>query len=281
MIATLLAGLLAVAAEKAPPPVLQGSGKWNVDYAPTNCTLGKRFADGKPGDEDDTILMFRAIPLEDSVEVLLGLQSFATDFRRGDAQVSLSSGGSATRGYEGYPTKTRGRYLVKMRVLRSMFETLPRDTQLTLALDAKAHSRTLHLVNASAAFAALDTCNDATAKQWGIDPSERQRIATPATPVGGGEASWLKESDYPSSAVMSGAQGATIVLFAIGTDGGVGDCRVVVTSGVKALDEQVCQAVTRRARYRPAIGTDGAPVISHSTLRVVWMLDGAWRDTRD
>ena len=54
--------------------------------------------------------------------------------------------------------------------------------------------------------------------------------------------------------------------------GRVGQCFVVVSAGNPLLDKAGCQALIKRARYKPAIGLDGKPTVGWQTRRIVWRL---------
>jgi TonB family protein len=122
---------------------------------------------------------------------------------------------------------------------------------------------------------ALATCNDDTLKMWGVDPGERQKVATGAEAVDD-RRQWITSNDYPMGLVRMGQQGTTVILFRIGTDGRIDQCRAVVTSGAKELDEAACNALMKRGRYTPARDAAGQPMAVHRVRRVVWRLPGVW-----
>jgi TonB family protein len=97
--------------------------------------------------------------------------------------------------------------------------------------------------------------------------------AKPWTPQSvGGLVSLFSTDDYPSSAVRAGEEGTTGVRLMIGTDGRVGGCDVISSSGSAALDAATCNILRRRARFRPALDAEGRPTIDYYTQRVRWVL---------
>ncbi|MES2421246.1 MAG: energy transducer TonB [Pseudomonadota bacterium] len=267
MLALIAAAALAEPSATAP---LTPSGKWNVDYGVTACTLGRTYATGKA----ETVLVLRRLPLGSWLELMVYTNHRNTEMRLGQATITVTGGGSDTSRYESFPTQVAGKRMTRMPVDITLFETLPADAVLQVSPE-KMPGWAFVMPNAKAAFEALAKCNDATVKLWGIDPTERSRIAQPAKATGSPE-TWISTSDYPMTVVGQGAQGTSTILWTIGLDGRATDCRTVVTSGEPVLDKAACQAITARARYTPALGFDGKPMISHNTRKVTWRLPGTW-----
>ncbi|HXH15527.1 MAG TPA: energy transducer TonB [Sphingomonas sp.] len=264
-----LAAAAALAGPAGAAPMTPSS-KWNVDYGDTACLLGRTYGTGKT----ETVLALRQVPLGSMLDLMIYTNDRGTAMRLGRATVSIAGGGSGEGRYESFPTKAVGKRMTRLPIDITVFETLPANSVLQIAPD-KMPGWSFALPAAKAAFEALAKCNDATVKLWGLDPTERARIAQPAEPSGS-PGNWITTDDYPKTIVSKGAQGTSIVLWTIGLDGRAADCRTVVTSGEVELDKAACRAITARARYTPALGYDGKPMISHSTRKVAWRLWGAW-----
>lgn len=77
-------------------------------------------------------------------------------------------------------------------------------------------------------------------------------------------AEWVRgaivESDYPPSALRTGAGGTVYLRFVVGTNGRVSQCRVTRSSGHRDLDATTCRLIERRFLYRPARDGWGRPV---------------------
>lgn len=69
-------------------------------------------------------------------------------------------------------------------------------------------------------------------------------------------------ADYPAAALREERQGRVEIILAVSTQGRVSDCEVAVSSGSADLDDSACGSALRRARYRPATDTTGAPIAS-------------------
>jgi protein TonB len=96
-------------------------------------------------------------------------------------------------------------------------------------------------------------------------------VARAAQPLGN-PGNWVTTDDYPSRALREEREGMTTITFDVYADGSVGNCRVTSSSGSPDLDEVSCQAMTRRARYRPAQNDRGEPVVSVGSQRIRWQM---------
>lgn len=147
----------------------------------------------------------------------------------------------------------------------------------------------LPLTGAAAGLAQGRRCLEAL-RQGGRAPSIAQTtpapqpavatVVQPATvpvlargPVArGSKSAWMADAEYPSAALRAEEQGAVTVKLAIDERGEVSACEVVRSSGSRALDTETCRTVKRRARYTPAVGTDGRAMASVDQHTVRWAL---------
>lgn len=98
-------------------------------------------------------------------------------------------------------------------------------------------------------------------------PSVAVRAAAKGRP---GE--WVTTDDYPARALREERQGTTGFRLTIGPDGSVTSCTVTSSSGSSDLDETACRLLPRRARFKPATGTDGQPMADTYSSRIVWRI---------
>lgn len=80
----------------------------------------------------------------------------------------------------------------------------------------------------------------------------------------------LRDSDYPRWAWEAGIGGTVTVIFAVETDGRVGECEVTRSSGSAPLDEMTCRLIRERFRYRPSLDRQGRPVRSRVLENHSW-----------
>lgn len=85
--------------------------------------------------------------------------------------------------------------------------------------------------------------------------------------------SWLDSDDYPSTTLHSGLEGRVGFSVTVDVHGEVSDCGVTRSSGVPAFDRRVCNAVSTRARFFPALDGQQEPVRGEYQSTVVWQID--------
>lgn len=90
--------------------------------------------------------------------------------------------------------------------------------------------------------------------------------------TGDGPAQWILSDDYPMEAIRNEWQGTSAIEWTIDRRGRAVDCRVTVSSGHAVLDRAACNAITSRARYRPARNESGHRIEVREHRRVVWRL---------
>ncbi len=82
----------------------------------------------------------------------------------------------------------------------------------------------------------------------------------------------FSDDDYPNSALQSEQQGTTAVQLVIGTDGKVSACNITSSSGSSALDSATCNVLRRRARFSPAVDSNGQPTTDTYSQRITWRI---------
>lgn len=261
MIAWLAMAMILSGAEAAAP--LAPSGRWVVDYHPAMCVATHAF-----GTAGEVTVGLRPWPMGDRTEYVMVLPGKPGAPRRGSATVTLGGVGKPVTGeYVNWLMPKTTRRITVVTVDREATEHLEDATSIAIRLGT-APPVVVAPDRLKAALGALKTCNDDLLKTWGIDPTEGDRVATPAH--AGNPANWITADDYPSAEFSNDIGGTVAITWRIETDGRVGDCRVVSTSGHPELDQAACKAVVQRGHYKPAIGLDGKPMATHSTRRVVW-----------
>lgn len=99
-------------------------------------------------------------------------------------------------------------------------------------------------------------------------PSFAVRAAVPKDAPG----SWVSDRDYPSAAIRQEREGTSRFRLTIGVDGRVTNCVITGSSGSPDLDAATCDKVTARARFVPALGSDGMPSEGTYSSSVRWVL---------
>jgi TonB family protein len=88
---------------------------------------------------------------------------------------------------------------------------------------------------------------------------------TPTTPL-----SWFDLNDYPTKAFEREWQGMTNFDVVVGPDGRPTDCKIAKSSGYEMLDRQACWVAMKRARFTPAVGTNGERAYGVYRSQIVW-----------
>lgn len=83
---------------------------------------------------------------------------------------------------------------------------------------------------------------------------------------------WFSPEDYPVAASLDGLEGRTGFKLDIDTDGRVARCVISISSGLELLDETACTILKQRARFKPALDKNKAPVVGSYTGTINWRL---------
>jgi len=109
---------------------------------------------------------------------------------------------------------------------------------------------------------ALLTCTEELLTHWGIDvPAHRKLKQRPKPKNNPG--SWLKPSDYPRDLVAKGAEGIVKFRLMVEETGKVSSCHVQQSTRPAGFDKAVCDTIGRRARFEPALDSEGRPIKSY------------------
>lgn len=88
----------------------------------------------------------------------------------------------------------------------------------------------------------------------------------------GNPGNWANTNDYPSRALQQEREGTTGFRVTVGPDGKVQACQITSSSGHADLDDATCKNVTRRARFEPALDSNGSPTSGSYSNRVRWQI---------
>lgn len=117
------------------------------------------------------------------------------------------------------------------------------------------------------------------------------RVAPPAPPppppVGPARArsranlaSYVTGDDYPAEAIRNDEEGLVAFRLWVGANGRVVGCDIEQSSEAESLDEATCRIMQHRARFTPARGYRGEPVVDTVSARIRWQLAGDQPETQ-
>jgi TonB family protein len=234
------------------------------------CLASRKF-----GPDGDVTLMLRPSPLGGNLEVTF-VDGRSTDARvvlDGEARLTVQPGGRTfDSSYKAWRSRTLGGRAVILNTEQDLLDLLTDEGSLTLSAP-KEPALSVSTRHLSRLKPVIEDCKRKVALHWGVEAAELDRLSVPAKPAAE-PGRWITINDYPIDALRSGQSGASTLIWAVGTDGRVSDCKTVASSGVEALDRAGCRAITQRGRYTPALDKAGKPMISHQMRRVMWISYG-------
>ena len=85
-------------------------------------------------------------------------------------------------------------------------------------------------------------------------------------------ARWVTDSDYRSIWVRREYTGTARFTLDISASGRVSNCTITSSTGHTQLDTATCRLITDRARFNPALDSNGAPTTGTFTSSINWQL---------
>lgn len=83
------------------------------------------------------------------------------------------------------------------------------------------------------------------------------------------------DQDYPPAALAAGEEGAVGFTLEVAANGRVAGCTITQSSGSAELDDTTCRLISSRARFTPALDSDGATVADKVSGKIIWKLPAA------
>lgn len=117
----------------------------------------------------------------------------------------------------------------------------------------------------------LDKCQAMLAEHWNATLTKQMALQKPPTldkPL----LSLFSSNDYPYDALRKHQSGLAHVVVMVDETGKIVDCTMIATSGIAILDAQTCIILRNRAKFSPAIGSDGKPTKAVFHQRVNWAM---------
>ena len=264
------------------PLRLKATSTWQIDYAEDRCRLARRF-----GEVETAVYIFldRYGPGEGFRLTTAG-KPMKTSLLKDDAEVTFgpseseqtvafnngTSGDLPALHFAGRiriapPSDEEKAAIAKLDKNDIWIDLLPISEERQKAVrylqigKPLRQSVILETGSMKAPLAALDACVDDLMGHWGIDVEKHKKLTRPAIPTNSpGE--WIKSSDYPSNMLVSGQPAIIEFRLSVGADGIATQCHIQATTRPKEFDDAVCKSVMRRARFYPALDSEGRPLAS-------------------
>jgi hypothetical protein len=253
-----LLGLALAQSTPAAGQLVAPANQWIVDYSRTACTLARR-----QGDEHSPILAFNAAMGSEPGELVIMEAGPALQERlRGDVQVAIDDGEPLT--IRARPEWRGDHLLIRLAPMPEDFlERVAGGHRLAVSKGSQA-SLTLALPNARGAIEQLTRCNDDLLQSWGIDVAARRALSRKPR---------ARNFDW-ASAVMPNVTTLLIFVANVSERGVPLDCRIVVSSGNRRMDQELCARMRGAARFEPALDAGGHAVAAQYVTRVRWVIEG-------
>lgn len=119
----------------------------------------------------------------------------------------------------------------------------------------------------TALVAELDACSRNYLVEVGADP---KMVAETATTPAVDDEHFAGIAQRAAEALRRDEQGTAGALVVVGKSGEVQDCRIIQSSGVRALDVATCDSL-RRSKFTPGLNAAGEPIDAPTTFHVHWV----------
>lgn len=282
------AAILPAGVHAAEPLVLQPSTKWNVDYAPDQCSLRRAFG---TGDERVSIALEQFQPGDPFSLLVVGkpLDSLSAERTRyrfepnGGSWDRVSMTGEVAKTpafiYSSATLDVRPDPVIEGRGGTSSSSSRPsdvlpgdpdvfgyrmspdREAQIDALVLGNSEKRSVRLELGSMGkpMAALRACVDELVGHWGIDVDAHRTLSRSAVPAKS-PASWIGAGQYPLQLLRNAEQGLVHFRLIVEPDGKPSACHIQSTTRAKGFDDAVCAAMMKNARFEPALDAAGKPI---------------------
>ncbi len=268
-----LHGLTATLALIAAPASAQSdeprapTGKWVVDFADSQCIATRDY-----GSVDMPLLLyFKPAPLGGVMQVGLIRKSKTGETTQVDAKLSVDQGRPIDISMLAFTAKKQGRRINLINLPLVTFDRVRPATVLSISAPGQLRESFV-LTGMTPLMKAVHTCLADLQRVWNVGEVYSDRIRQVSAPKAS-LFSYFTADDYPDVAMRGDDTGTVTLAMLIDEAGKIADCTIVATSGVAVLDSQSCAVLQERAKFTPAVGSDGKPVKSATTQRIQWAIE--------
>ncbi len=263
----LIATLFASSAVRAAEP-LQPTGKWIVNFDEAQCVAFRNYG----SKERPIYLTLKAPPLGSVMQVSVIRTGPRLDPEQSDVRLTFGE----QKVIRTTLLSFRDKAALQAHMLNLPAVHVPLLSQ-EATLSIQSGSRLNHhfaLSQMAPLLKIMDKCVTDLRNYWNIDEQLNSFVEQTGVRTASDRrlSGLFNSEDYPADAAFDGDQGSATFVVLVGLDGKVADCSITETSGVAALDSQSCGIIRKRARFKPAIGSDGKPARSGFRQQVSWRL---------
>ena len=266
---SLVAGVVAILSAPAATAATRApTGKWIVDFGESQCVASRNY-----GTAASPLLFGLKLPAAGNVVSLMILRPSNGGGRfpeQIDTEIQLDWSKVLRKSALALNVSETKQRLIRIILPLSEFVDLAKSRSAAFKIGGELNE-TFQFSQMPELVKALDECVVGLRQYWNMSEAEgpnpvlRERVS-------GNLQNIFSPGDFPAVAVRKGIEGAVAVALLIDEKGKVADCTVVSTSGAPALDAQSCYVITRRAKFKPAIGSDERPARDSYLQRINWRL---------
>jgi TonB family protein len=240
--------------------------KWVLDYAPTQCLAFRRYG---PTDKP-TILTLKPSPVSDVMQLSIVKPGGTRDNSASETtgKIRINDSNSIEASILSVSTKG-GIKSYQINLTGPQAAALASATRLRIV--GEEVNESLVLSQMPQLMKSVASCTADLRRYWNITPELQANIKARST---GTLVGLFNPDDYPGIALFQNQEGAVQVSLLIDEEGKVAECAVTETSKVAALDAQVCFVLSKRAKFKPAIGANGKPTRDSYSQRITWRIPG-------
>lgn len=255
---------LAAVADAPSPEIRRPTGKWVVNFDDAQCVASRNY-----GTEADPLyLVLKQPPVGNVVQLAVVQERSAGSPVQYEGSVSfgdLPPTDVSVLQFQPKGAKVRT-YLINL----TDTQYAPAPTSRNVRIKTRGLDQNLALSDIAALQRVMNTCVADLRKIWNIADAQQERASLDEG-AQGDLRNLFKGEDYPADALIDDQSGTVTVALLIDERGKVADCSVVGTSAAASLDAQTCAILKERARFKPAVGSDGKPRKDGYMQRITWM----------
>jgi TonB family protein len=261
----MLCALVPLSTAAAPVPKAP-QGKWVVNFDNAQCVASRNYGTL----EAPLYLILKAPALGDVMHLAVLRRGYAGEPKHHDARVAVDDRRPIRTSLLAYSIKEHRQRMYRITLTPEQFA--PITTARQLAVRSINLNENLALAGVAKVKKVLDECVQDLRKTWNVSEGEQLAPGLRAGPIGSLQG-LIESEDYPGVSLDEMHSGSVTFALLIDEQGKIADCSVIGTSGAAALDAQSCAVVSKRARFKPAVGLDGKPAKSSLVQRITWRIE--------
>lgn len=232
--------------------------RWTVDYSQAACTLARRI----DGERSPIVILHAPLGMEPGQLLIMDGGTGLDPRLRGVLEVSIDQ--ASPLAVRATSEERSGHAVIRLAPVPADFvDRIAHARQLAIGKDGQTILG-LSFDDARQAVEALNQCNDDLLASWGVDLAARRALSRPARMT---SFDWTFEVATPGDAYVA-------FVANVSEGGRPVDCRVVVSSGSRRVDQAVCRMFRARARLEPALDAQGEAIAAQYVTGIRWWIYG-------